>query len=251
MRIVTLAAVCLTVLSLCTPARAEMLTVAWDIRPPWRMLDEGRPFGFDAALLEKAAEQLGLQLEYKVFPRKKALRLMKQGKIDLITGLGESKRLERYLEYVNPPYMTDQTAAFYALPRIAKVLNRYEQLRIWRIGVRRRDRHFPHFDQDNRILKAWYKTMGEGFTRLKRRAFGVLVAKESEGDWWMVHNPKSSRKIVKTQLKYTNYAPLHVAFAKKSPLADRASELGLIISNMIQDGTLAELKRRWGIENPY
>lgn len=251
MRLAAFATAFIAVLFLFSPVQAETLTVAWDVSPPWRMLDEGRPVGFDADLLHLAAEHSGFALEFKVLKRDKALALMKKGKIDVITGLGESRKLERYLDYVMPPYMTDQTAAFYALPNIAKVLNRYEQLRIWRVGVKRGDKHFPQFDRDQRIRKAYYKTMSEGFTRLQRRAFGILIAKESEGDWWMDHNPKQALKIVKTQLKYTNYAPLHVAFSKKSKKAHYADKIGMAISKMIQDGTLTELKRRWGVEIPY
>lgn len=224
-----------------------VFVVALSNLPPWKMMQDTTPTGIDVDILREAAMRMNVGLEFKPGSFGECLTRMKSGKADLMTGLLMTPAREKYLVYVTPPYSTQTASAFYALKKRASAIDRYEYLRRLRTGVKRGEKHFPQFDIDRELRKTRVNSMEDGFRRLKNGSIGAFIANEIQADWWLAAHPKTDSIVDKAPLKYHGYQPMHFAFSRKSRYADRAGQLGGILVQLIQDGTIDAVLRRYSI----
>nr|WP_269746549.1 transporter substrate-binding domain-containing protein [Desulfogranum mediterraneum] len=133
-------------------ARETALRVAFDEWPPWKMTTGQTMAGIDAAILERIGAQTSLQFEFVVAPWKRCIELLKDGEVDLITSFADNEERRAFADYVQPHYYLD-AVRFYGLKGAGLVLERYEDLYGYRIGVVR-GAHYDHrFDQDGKLEK--------------------------------------------------------------------------------------------------
>ena len=228
-----------------TPVQSQELVVAFSERPPWKITKNGKPAGIEVDIIEAAARHLGITLRYQQNTFTNCLKLMRQGKADIMTGVVMSPKREKYLVYITPPYETESTTAFYALQGRAAGITRYEHLRGIRTGTKTGAKHFAQFDSDSTLRKSRYSNLRTLFTKLRNGTIGAVAADEAAADYWLRINPDDALRVQKTPLRHKGYAPIFLTISAKSPFASRANELGAIIVQFMQDGTLDEIKSRY------
>lgn len=247
-----LIATALAALLAAAPAVADprpTLTVALHQRPPWRQLVDTRPAGADVDILAALADELGFDLEYKVDTLTRCLRMMRRGEADIITGLTVTPKREKYMDFVTPPYATNRTVAFYADPRRAAGITRYEHLRGFVVAKVRGKSYFPQFDVDDELRKSSRASLAANFERLASgQSYLVVIADEPHADWWLSHYPDTARHVAKAPLLSHQYHPLHIALSRKGAAAPGLGrDIGLALARMIQSGAAAAILSRNGI----
>ncbi len=232
-------------------AGAGPLLAVLPLRPPWAMIADGAPSGADVDILRLVAGRLGLDLELRTDTRQRCLSMLKKGQADLMAGLvfdpERAQPQDAWLTYVTPPYATRESKAFYATRDRAQSIERYEFLRLYRVGTVRGQGYFPQFDLDDELRKSPRDTLAESMRRLTSGAVGIVVADEAEADWWLRANPEVAGHVAKTPLNYQGYHPLHFAFSDKSPAAALAGEFGSALAALLREGAIADILTRYGI----
>lgn len=119
------------------------------------MINGAKFHGIDIEILNKMSERLGLTLKFIKCPFARCLEHMKEGKADLMSSLLKRSDREAYIRYLEPHYYNDRKV-FYVLKGKSHILRRYEDLYNIKVGVKRKVKYFPRFDEDMKINKAYF-----------------------------------------------------------------------------------------------
>jgi polar amino acid transport system substrate-binding protein len=77
------------------------ITVATDEWPPFRIATRSKKFeGFDIDLLQSISEITDLTFAVKRYPWARALKQLKQHKVDMMTGLAYTDKRASYINYI-------------------------------------------------------------------------------------------------------------------------------------------------------
>ncbi|KPQ29370.1 MAG: bacterial extracellular solute-binding protein [Marinobacter excellens HL-55] len=90
----------LSVLYFSTPSFADCnITMRWDNDPPYFMGRNDQVVGIDADLGLEAMERLGCNLVFKKLPWARALRELREGRVDMLSGAYRTAEREQYARY--------------------------------------------------------------------------------------------------------------------------------------------------------
>lgn len=229
-----------------TPVMAEeILRVAFDEHPPWKILDEkGRPTGVDIELLRLVAERLELKLEFVRYPFKRSLRMIELGEVDIMTGVLHRPEREAMFHYMEPPYKSNSDKAFFALKGHNLHVRRHNDLHTLHIGTQLGHKYYPEFDQDNQIEKHPVRKVDLNIKMLLDKRIDAFIITEATGEYHIAKLDLTDR-IVKLDYAYRNPQPVYMVLSKISPYADRLHEFSQTLKEIVGNGTVDRLKKEF------
>ncbi len=222
-------------------ARADSIMVPMDPWPPWKFVDVDSwkvdPNGIDNQLIEALISAYDTEhgttttIEYRGFPWKRCLQMMRTGEADLISGIFKRPEREDYLHFIEPPYKTRSAKVFYVRKGSGHTLQAYEDLLKLKIGVQAGVKYFQRFDADRDLIK---EEAGGDLYNFRKLAYGRLdavISTETNADYLIaIHGLQD--QVEKAPYRYDDELPVYFAISKQSPLAAQVPRFSRIVKQL-------------------
>jgi len=229
---------------------AQEVIVPGDHYPPWRVIQEGNIYtGINTEITKYLLKKINLKAKYIHRPWKRCLSMMKGGSADLLPGLLKNKERASYMTFLEPPYKTKSTKAFYVLKGNSGRIKSYQDLTGKTIGVTLGSKFFPKFDNDTSLKKDFTQSEDKNFKKLLGNRVDAVIVTETVGDY-IVHKNGYQDKIEKAGYKYDLPLAVYFAVSKKSPLVERIPELEEALSEMVESGHVQQVIDHFLDEHP-
>ena len=210
---------------------------------PWKMIDGDKFHGIDIDILHEMAERLGLTLKFIKCPFARCLEHMKRGKADLMSSIVKRPDREIYIRYLEPPYYTERRV-FYVIKGKSHILQRYEDLYKIRVGVKRRVKYFPRFDEDTKINKEEVTDVIQNIKKLALGRIDTFIISETQGDY-LVAISGFQDKFEKLQVIFKGYDRAYFGISKRSKFFRQADDFKKVLEQMIEEGQIDTIKRHF------
>lgn len=223
---------CITILlfpQLCFSANSKLVS---------SVAEENRN-GPDAEILKAIAEKLIAKLEIRPAPFKRRLQLMKDGKIDFMSGLLKSPERENYIHYIFPPYKERSDTVFFISKGKSFLLKKYEDLYGMKIGTNLGSNYFPRFDNDTKLKKEAVSSGIPNFRKLLLGRIDTVIYPEA-GGIDLIHKIGIADRVEMAEYRFARKKPVYIGISRKSRLMDNISKTESVIGSMIESG---EIKR--------
>ncbi|NDV25259.1 ABC transporter substrate-binding protein [Desulfovibrio sp. JC010] len=215
---------------------AQEVIVPVNHYPPWRIVKDSENIsGINIELMDALLRKLDLKAQYVVRPWKRAQLMMKRGTADIMNGLLKHHDRELYMTYLEPPYKTKSSKAFFILKNSSTKIDVYEDLYKYRIGVTLGSKFFPKFDHDEMLQKDMGLDATGNFKKLNAGHIDALITTETVGDY-LLHKLGFQDRIAKADYVYSEPLNVYFAVSQKSPLAARIPELNAALKEMVESG---------------
>lgn len=218
-----------------SPSAAMKATVVIDDFPPWKIVEGNQVSGIDIELTKALFDEVGLTPEFIVCPWTRCLAMLRSGKGDFISGLLKRPEREKHISYIEPPYKTQSTKAFYRLTW-ADEINTFDDLKGLAIGTQRGARYYPEFDCAEHLTKRPVENDRLNFLKLNAGRVDTVIATESQGDY-MISHLKLRGKVTKAALRHSEINPVYFAVSKRSPLHSMVPQLKAATQRLRDNGT--------------
>jgi polar amino acid transport system substrate-binding protein len=195
--------------------------------------------GPDAELLRAIAEKLNAELKFKFAPFKRRLQLIKDGDIDLMSGLLKTAEREKYIYYVFPPYKERSDTVFFLPSRKRVLLQKYEDLYAMKIGTNLGSKYFLRFDNDTMLTKEAVSSGVPNFRKLLLGRIDAVIYAEA-GGIDLVHRIGIADRVEMAEYRFARQKYVHIGISRNSHLMDQLLNINTRIGSMIESG---EIKR--------
>jgi polar amino acid transport system substrate-binding protein len=196
--------------------------------------------GVSVEILTAIAKQLRAKLVIQEDPFKRRLYLMKDGTIDLISGLLKRPEREEYIHFVHPPYMERSDTVFFVQKENASLIDTYADLYPLKIGTILGSQYFQQFDQDTRLHKEPVSGMLINFKKLLLGRLDTIVLPEGAGID-QIHKMGITDKIAMARYRFSKRKEVYIGISKKSRLMDNINEIETIIGSMIENKEIKKI----------
>ncbi|WP_035075533.1 substrate-binding periplasmic protein [Maridesulfovibrio zosterae] len=217
-------------------AYAEQIIVPVNHFPPWKIIDTNNNIsGINIALTKRLLEKASVTPTFVSRPWKRCQLMMEKGTADIMNGLLKSSDREKYMIFLDPPYKTNSTKAFYTRKGESTKIRTYYDLANKTIGTVLGSKYFPKFDADKNLKK---EIVTNTHTNIKKLTFGridTFIGTTTVTDYLIAHDGLED-KITKSEYIYSEPIPVYFAVSKKSPLANRIPELSAALKKMVESG---------------
>lgn len=214
-----------------------VLKIGVSVLPPWKIERNGAVEGPEPEILTKIAEKLDLETEFFILPFKRCLRYMKDGNVDIMTGLLKKQEREEYILYIAPPYKKKSNKSFYVLKGKKESITSFEDLYGLKIGKKIGAKFFQAFDEDKRLDVDEIAIPEKNILKLLRQRIDTFIMTDSEADYYL-HTMGVQDQIEKASFGYYKENPVYIGISRKSFLMNRKEELSGIVSSMIRSGEM-------------
>lgn len=233
------------IIAMVSSCLAQEVIVPVNHYPPWRIVKENSQIsGINIELMNALLQQTGLKAKYALRPWKRAQWMMKKGSADIMNGLLKYHDREKHMIFLEPPYKTESSKAFYVLKKKKTQIESYDDLYKYRIGVTLGTKFFPKFDHDLRLKKDMAKDASNNFKKLEAGRIDTFILTETVGDY-LIHKLGYQDKVEKTQYIYREPLSVYFAVSKRSPLAQRIPELEAALHKMVNTGMVQTIINRY------
>jgi ABC-type amino acid transport substrate-binding protein len=180
--------------------KENKLTVVSTPNEPYYIVDEhsGKVSGVDVELLEKAFKDSDVSLEFKVAPWDEAIKMLKDGTIDIITNIAATSERKQFIDF-SECYRAECVYAFYY---ITDEFKKYADLQGKKIGIVEGYEYYSEFDKDHLITKVDSSNESIVLKKLLRGQFDGVIMDENVGDYYLKHVVKDAR-IKKSSYTHT------------------------------------------------
>lgn len=222
---------------------SSKVVVATDEWPPFRMLNQAQVFeGFDIDLLEEISEISDLQFDVQRYPWARALKQLKNHKVDMMTGLAYTHQRATYINYIPFPYFTCKPA-FYMQRSLGKDILSYNDLYQYEIGYVLHSAYFEPFNSDPNIRRDPVATEIQLLKMAERGRLDVFVGTDCQVDYEITKKGLWG-KLLKATFQPEKSVELYLGIAVQQDPA-LAMALGNALIELDKSGKLDQLKNKY------
>ena len=214
--------------------------------PRYFSSSDGLLQGIEIDLMNKVAKSLSLEAKFVKCPWNRCLLMMKHGLVDVMPYLLKRPDREKYMLYVDPAYQPHSEKCFFVRKGNANRIQKYEDLYTVKVGVQKGAAYFSQFDRDDSIPKIPVMEEKLLFPMLLKDRFDTFVGACQPLNYIALKSGYSE-EVEAASYRFSAHNPAHIAISRKSSLANRASELELIIQNLVTSGELSKLSEAYFI----
>lgn len=232
--------------ALAAPAQPTVLSVATLVWPPFRMSSpSGGLTGLDVDLLHEIGRRSGLQFDIQVMPWARGLERMRQGRVDLMTGLARTPEREVFVDYLTPAYHAC-APRFYGPPVLQGRVRGYADLSRLRIGYVLESAYFEPFDSDTQLNKLGVNGESQLLEMLQRGRIDLLVGTDCQVDYDR-RAPALAQRLYKMSYEPPSRTALYIGFSRQSPQHEARGKIEAALRQILADGWLQRRERvYWG-----
>ena len=242
----SLVCICTMLLFNCQISRAGENELVYAIThwPPQMVVEDSLCSGIDVEILKIIAERLNIRFDFRPCPWKRCLLDIENGIADITSSLSKTPEREEYMIFIEPPYITNTTIAFYVKKGEGIRIQKYEDLRSLRIGVTLGDVYFPRFDEDSNLEKEAVDTAIQNFKKLKLGRIDTFVNMAMQADY-RIATEGYSGLFEKASFRYSINKDGYFAISKKSTHAANIAKFNDIMRQMVSEGEIQIIENRY------
>lgn len=227
------------------------ITLRWDDDPPYFMVQENEVVGIDADLVREAMSRLGCRLSFEKLPWARALRELRDGRVDMLSGAYRTPEREEYAHYsqvyglVSPNvlFVRRSDEAGFNFNGLGELLESGFRLGA-QINVSYSDEYSalvrsPDYEQNIQFLSS-----RESLWRmLARDRIDGVIASQLTG-LHEIQDLGLSGTIIQSPLVVSN-EPAYFVFSKATVGSAFVADFDLALQTMLDDGTFAAIVNRY------
>lgn len=222
---------------------ANTLIIPADTWAPFRMIENDTYTGIDFDLIKEVEKRLGKKIKIVKSPWARNLINMKNGKVDVMTGVAKREERAKYLHYIQPPYFTCSTV-FYVKKGNAHKIKKYDDLKDYLIGQVDNSAYFDPYDSDKSIFKRSVKNEIQLLRMLLVDRLQVIIGTDCQIDFDIAKMGYKD-KFEKTEYKPNNNVNLYFTLSKKSKHAKDLDKISTIIKDIIKEQKVKEFAKKY------
>ncbi len=202
--------------------------------------------GIDVEIVQEIARQLQLKIEYVHCTWNRCLELMKNGEVDLLSSVYKRPEREKYMFYLNSPYLDQLPIAFYYLKEKNYPIQSYEDIyQFERVGVLQGASYFERFDQDSRVKKFEVSSQDQLFPMLLAGRLDIIAGYVPTENYRLTTEGYRG-KIERSSYEFAEQVPVYMSISKKSStMSIRLDDFNRINEQLLKTGFIK------GIINAY
>lgn len=230
------------------------ITLRWDDDPPYFMVEENELVGIDADLVREAMSRLDCRLSFEKLPWARALRELRDGRVDMLSGAYRTPEREQYAHYsgvaglISPNilFVRRSDEARFDLSGLRALLESEFRLGA-QINVSYSDEYSalvrsPEYAQNIQFLSS-----RESLWRmLARDRIDGVIASQLTG-LYEIQELGLSGIIIPTPLVVSE-EPAYFVFSKATVGSAFVADFDLVLQAMLDDGTFAAIVNRYVCE---
>lgn len=227
------------------------ITLRWDDDPPYFMAQEDEVVGMDADLVREAMARLGCSLSFEKLPWARALRELRDGRVDMLSGAYRTPEREQYGHYskvvglVSPNilFVRRSDEARFDLSGLRELLESNFRLGA-QISVTYSDEYSALVQNPDYEQNIQYLSRRESLWKmLARNRIDGVVASRLTG-LYEVKELGLSGTITPSSLVVSN-KPAYFVFSKASVSSGFVANFDVVLRAMLDDGTFAAIVNRY------
>ncbi|WP_141735029.1 substrate-binding periplasmic protein [Oligoflexus tunisiensis] len=221
-------------------AKSSRLVVAMVHWPPLKIIDEDGFGGIDVAILTEITKRTGIEFSYLKCPWARCLKMLEDGKVDVITSLAHSPKRAESVMFIEPPVWDGFDIFFYTL---GSEIRSYADLKERSIGVVRGSAYFKRFDEDRSLKKVSVTEENQLIKMLLAGRIDVIPGIEGNLDY-MIMKRCLSGKIKKSSFSGFDPNPYFIGLSKKSKFVSLAPQLSRVLHEMRKEKQFAAIEQK-------
>jgi polar amino acid transport system substrate-binding protein len=237
--VLTAGLVCFPMNSYC-----EEYTAIEDAWPPYMIIDGKSKTGIDYDIYKELGKRVDINFKFIHAPLKRALYMLKQGQVDIVSGVARTPERETFLYFVTPPYHAVEIR-IYVNKGNENIIQSYEDLYKYEIGMVGGSSYFSKFDNDIKIKKHEVTSEIQLLHMLKGKRFKAFIGSASQVDYDIMLNNMFIGKFKKALYKPDSNTDLYLAISKKSPLSRLILQISEAVKQMKEDGALDKISNEY------
>ncbi|WDP92200.1 MAG: amino acid ABC transporter substrate-binding protein [Desulfobacter sp.] len=219
---------------------ADEFVIGTDGWPPFRIIQNGEFSGIDVDLCKEIEKRLPIKFKFKKVPWIRALRLMKEGEIDIITGVAKREEREVYILYTDPPYYSGCSSVFYAQKGKGHLVRTYDDLYNFKIGYVVDSAYFLPFDTDERLDKHKVTRELQLLKMLDSGRLDLIIGTDCQVDYH-IKTAGIQNKFEKAIYRPSNAVDLYIGLSKRSPATRIKPDLDRVIRQIKEEGVIQRI----------
>ena len=227
------------------------ITLRWDDDPPYFMVQEGKVVGIDADLVREAMGRLNCGLSFQKMPWARALRELRDGHVDMLSGAYRTPEREEYAHYSEVVGLVSPNILFIRRSDESRFeLNGLRQLLEsgFRLGAQI---HVSYSDEYSALIQnPDYDKNIEYLSRreplwlmLARDRVDGVVASQLTG-LYEIQELGLTGTLTPSSLVVSN-KPAYFVFSKATVAAGFVADFDRALQSMLDDGTFASIVNRY------
>ncbi|WP_136805688.1 substrate-binding periplasmic protein [Desulfosediminicola flagellatus] len=210
--------------------------------PPWKMVAVSGFEGIDIDILAEVGRRANVNWEYIECPWRRCLEMLKTGAVDIITSIGKTEEREAYLEYLGP-YYNKEKIVFYRLKGSDVQVSKYNDIYDHTIGLVKGSVYFEQFDNDWKVQREAVTSDFQHLQMLLAKRVDLVISYETIMAY-SIANLGWQDKVEKVDFSHDGI-PSYFAISKYSPLLNYSNTLADTIQEMVESGTVEEIKQQF------
>ncbi|CAH0537337.1 substrate-binding periplasmic protein [Vibrio marisflavi] len=218
-------------------------------RPPQMVVDGDKFSGPLKDILEEASSKIGYTVKWRKAPFKRSLEGLKNGSVDIVPRYRKTPDREVFTNYLGPIGYQERNVKFVVLKSNKDIIKTYDDLKKYKVGVKRGTSYFKQFTDDKSIAKVETSDDEQIVKMLRGKRFEVAIIID-EGAF-----EHSAKKEGFTDWAYAPYEfvrrlPNYYGMSKTSPNAGEYDALNAAIKGMATSGRVKEIYMQYNVEPP-
>lgn len=214
---------------------ARIVTVGINHAPPYRVVTDHGVTGLYVDIFNEIANRIDWQVRYVEAPFRRVLRMMEEGKVDVMLGPLKSDEREQMMSFVAAVYPPERKLFFYRSDE-HRIMG-YDDLRGKKIGVLSGAKYFDRFDNDKELVTEPISRYENLMKMLEKDRVDVVIAPELVGRY-TVNQLGADVSVSPYQVPGEHS---YIAISRASPLISQQDEINRAFEQMRVEGTYDRL----------
>lgn len=210
--------------------------------PPYVIIKDNYVSGINIDLFSKIAKELGYEIKYIQAPWRRLLLLMEKGEIDILGTASKSPERQKYMHYIEPPYMYGKKI-FYLRKNRNLYITEYVDLHELKIGMIRGSKHYTQFDSDSKINKVYVSDEKLHMKMLMADRIDAFIGSETIMDF-LIQKYAYTGKFRKSKYFYAG-SPGYFTISKKSKILLDTKKIDKLVKKLLAKGDVKKIIQKY------
>lgn len=221
----------------------EEIIIPTDDWPPFRITQNNIYSGIDFDLWKELSKRLNLQTNFRYYPWARSLANMKNGAVDMMSGIAIKKERQEYIQYSSIPYYSC-SPVFYTQKGLGETIKTYDDLKKHLVGYVNNSIYFKKFDNDKTLKKRAVTSEEQLLKMLALKRMKIIIGTDCQADY-EIKKSGFENLIEKTQYRPNKKLDLYIGVSKKSEFINRMDEINKTLKDIIEEGKIKEFASKY------
>lgn len=218
-------------------------------RPPEMVVEENNLSGPLKQVIEEALNRIGVSIQWTITPFANSLTRLDEGFVDLVPRTIRTKEREKGSRFLGPIGHFDKDIFFLVPKGKENSISNYEDLRRYRIGVKKGTHYFDRFQEDQTITKIDSIDDDNMSHMFIKGRFDAMVILDPHPIVEALHQ-RGFTQFAFAKYRFKNRLDIYYALSKKSKFAHLAPQINKVLLEMVKLGEVDEIFKRYNMIPP-